>query len=313
MGKLSYGAVVKIVLSKIGGIPLMGVPSGLTVNGMPAAVQISISPTSLINLATSGVSGGLGGLINSVASGVGTNLETSLNSSLGELFQNPVSSYITDATSSFTSALGEINSYSGALDISSLNNILTSAGDNVQYTLSTFEAHTNRISGVKTPDEDTHYGLNDVLNIASGIDANISANLNISVDNYIGSLNRTEVVEALNANLALVNAAINSGDQNQVDSLVANITALKSNLDASVSTDTTNFNQTLVKAEVLGSVQTLASAYNSSSAAKSLISSVTKSGMNSVVSSLAGQLGGLGGGVQISTGGVKAPKGFSTT
>jgi len=307
---IGVGTVVRIVLSKIGGIPLMGIPSGLTINGMPATVQLTISPTTLIGLAT-GQAGGLGGLLNSVASGVTNNLTTSFDGSLSQLFQNPASTYITDASTNFTSAFSEVTSYAGVLDIAGLSGVIETVGDNVYHTLKTFEAHTNRISGVSIADDESQYGLTDVLNITSGIDANIASNLNISVNNYTNSLNRNSVVQQLQANLALVSTAINSNDQSQVDSLVANITALKANLDTTVNTDVTNFNKTLIKADVIGSVQNLAMAYNGSSAAQNLIGSVTNAAMNTAIKAAASQLGGItGGGVQINAGSVNAPNGL---
>lgn len=304
---IGVGTVVRIVLSKIGGIPLMGIPSGLTINGMPVTVQLTISPATLIGLATGGA-GGLGGLINSITSGVGTNLTTAFNGSLNELFQNPIASGITEASTNFTTALGHLSGYEGGLDVSSLTSIMTSAGNNVLHTIQTFQAHTNRISGVAIPEDEAQYSLTDVLNLTSGLDSNLAANLNISVASYTNSLNRSSIVSQLQSNLALVNTAINSGNQNYVDSLVANITALKSNLDTSVNTDVTNFNKTLIKADTIGSVQSLAMAYNGSSAAQSLLNSVTKTAMNTAIQAAAGQLSGiLGGGVSITSGSISVP------
>lgn len=310
---IGVGTVVRIVLSKIGGIPLMGIPSGLTINGMPATVQLTISPATLIGLATGGA-GGLGGLINTVTAGVGTNLGTSFNGSLNELFQNPVSTYITDATSNFAPALSSLQSYSGGLDVAALTGLMETADNNVYHTMQVFQAHTNRISGVAIPDDESQYGLTDVLNITTGIDANIAANLNISVADYTNSLYREGIIEQLQSNLALVDTAIASGSQAQIDSLTANITALKANLDTTVNTDVTNFNKTIIKADTIGSVQTLAMAYNGSSAAQDLLGSVTKTAMNTAIKAAASQFGSVaGGGVQITAGSVSAPQGFIGT
>jgi hypothetical protein len=307
---IGVGTVIRIVLSKIGGIPLMGIPSGLTVNGMPATVQLTISPALLVSLAT-GQAGGLGGLINSVVSGVTNNLTTSFNGSLNQLFQNPTSTYVTSATTEFTSAQSYISGYEGGLTLTSLSNLLNTNGDNVYHTLKVFEGHTNRLSGVAVADDESQYVLTDVLNLTSGLDANVASNLNISVNDYTNSLNRNTVIDLLKANLALVNNAITSGEQGQVDSLVANITALKANLDTTVSTDVTNFNKTLIKTDVIGSVQTLAMAYNGSSAAQNLIGAVTNAAMNTAIKAAAGQLSGvLGGGVKINSGSVEAPNGL---
>ena len=310
---IGVGTVVRIVLSKIGGIPLMGIPSGLTINGMPATVQLTISPATLIGLATGGA-GGLGGLINTVTAGVGTNLSTSYNGSLNQLFQNPVQSSVTDASSAHATAVTAISGYGGGLNITSLSNLLSTAGNNIFHTLKVFEAHTNRISGVAIPDDESQYALTDILNLTSGLDTNVASNLNISVSDYTNSLNRSGIVSLVQSNLALVSTAIDSGNQNYVDSLVANITLLKSNLDTTVNTDVTNFNKTIIKTDTIGSVQTLAMAYNSSSAAQTLIGSVTQTAMNTAIKAAASQLGGIaGGGVQVTAGSVKAPQGFIST
>lgn len=308
---IGVGTVVRIVLSKIGGIPLIGIPSGLTINGMPATVQLTITPAMLIALAT-GRAGGLGGLINTIAAGVGTNLVTSFNNSLNELFQNPASTYITDATSNFSPALSSLQSYAGPLDVAALTGLMETIDNNVYHTMQVFQAHTNRISGVAIPDDESQYGLTDVLNITSGIDANIAANLNISVADYTNSLYREGVIQQLQSNLALISTAIATGIQSDIDSLTANITALKANLDTTVNTDVTNFNKTIIKVDTIGSVQSLAMAYNGSTAAQNLIGAVTNIAMNTAIKAAASQLGGItGGGVEITAGSVSAPQGYS--
>lgn len=309
---IGVGTVVRIVLSKIGGIPLMGIPSGLTINGMPATVQITITPEMLIALAT-GQPGALGGLINTVTAAVGTNLGTSFNSSLNELFQNPVSNFISDATSGINQALTSLQNYAGALDVAALTGLMETADNNVYHTLQVFQGHTDRISGVSIPSDEGQYGLTDVLNITSGIDANVAANLNISVADYTNSLYREGIIEQLQSNIALITTAINSGSQALVDSLTANITALKANLDTTYDTDVTNFNKMIIKADTIGSVQTLAIAYNASSVAQNLIGAVTKTAMNTAIKAAASQLSGItGGGVQITSGTVNSPNGFNS-
>ena len=220
---ISVKTVISLILSRIGGVPLIPNLRTIAEGSIPTA-QFGFGSFSLTGL--SGINDVLGG--------------TSLNSVAGDIFQNPVGSITDTLTSSISSATTNITSLAGILDEGQISS-LTAAVTNLGVNVANLQSFTNVISGVAVPGAESPFdfdvsSVTGALTTLDGIRANIPSNLVSQLPTLDTNIETTltEIVAPLQSANSLT--TINS----TVSSLVSNLTSNPGNYATVLSTLTSH-------------------------------------------------------------------------
>lgn len=193
MAGISKAACIGLILKYIGGLPL--VPALRTwIEGSMPAKQIGIPTMGLTGLTA----------FNSVLNGA------SLDSIVGNVFQNPIADLTANVTSSVNSAITSVTSLvgdgvTGALSAAQ-GELLNDALNQLKTENLNLESLTNKISGVELPnylDYASEFGIQEVasvMNTAQGLTDSLATEVNDYLGDFTGKLNSTvsEIVEPLN-------------------------------------------------------------------------------------------------------------------
>jgi hypothetical protein len=215
---ISVKTVISLILSRIGGVPL--IPNLKTISeGSIPTKQFGFGSFSLTGL--SGVSDVLGG--------------ANLSSVTSDIFQNPVGSLTDTLSSSVLSVTTGISTLSGVLDEGQISS-LTAAVSNLGSNVTSFADLTNTISGVSIPGTESKFdfdssSITGALSSLDGIRSSVPSNLLSSLPNLDTNITNT---------LTSITAPLNSASS--LTSINSTLTSLVSNLSANPGNFTTVLN-----------------------------------------------------------------------
>jgi len=274
MAGISVKTVISLILSRIGGVPL--IPNLKTISeGSIPTKQFGFGSFSLTGL--TGVSDVLGG--------------TSLSSVTSGIFENPVGSLTNTLSSSVLSVTNNISSLSGVLDAGQISS-LTAAVSNLGTGVTNFTDLTNTISGVSIPGAASNFdfdsssitgALSSLDGIRSSVPSNLLSslpNLDTNITNTLTSitapLNSASSLTSINSTLSSVisNLTSNPGNFNTV---LSSITSHNTTLTNLVDNSVTAVAKVQDSHAVLGQVGMVAASLQSSSTSvNSFMSSIVK-------------------------------------
>jgi len=274
MAGISVKTVISLILSRIGGVPL--IPNLKTISeGSIPTKQFGFGSFSLTGL--TGVSDVLGG--------------TSLSSVTSGIFENPVGSLTNTLSSSVLSVTNNISSLSGILDAGQISS-LTAAVGNLGANVTNLADLTNTISGVSIPGAASNFdfdsssitgALSSLDGIRSSVPSNLLSslpNLDTNITNTLTSitapLNSASSLTSINSTLSSVisNLTSNPGNFNTV---LSSITSHNTTLTNLVNNSVTAVAKVQDSHAVLGQVGMVAASLQSSSTSvNSFMSSIVK-------------------------------------
>ena len=223
MAGISVKTVISLILSRIGGVPL--IPNLKTISeGSIPTKQFGFGSFSLTGL--SGISDVLGG--------------TSLSSVTSDIFQNPVGSLTDTLSSSVTSVTNNISSLSGVLDAGQISS-LTTAVSNLGTGVTSLADLTNTISGVSIPGAASSFdfdssSITGALSSLDGIRASVPSNLLSSLPNLDTNITNTLTSITAPLNSASSLTSINS----TLSSVISNLTSNPGNFNTVLSSITSH-------------------------------------------------------------------------
>ena len=258
MSGISVATCISLIKSHIGGIPLMPAFKVL-VEGAPPTKQILGMALSLPSL----------GMLQSALGG------SSLLSTMGDVFQNPIGGGLSDLTSSLTSAIPNLNNISSLVpggvagilsggSISPLMDTLKSKVADLGSILPNISDITNKMSGVTLPIGDGDFGLSHLSQVTStysDLASNIlnSDSLSLQVPGLASSLNGH--LDALIAPLNLTPQLFSA--KSLIDGIIPQLSTITNNTDATSIINQINSNIDTAKALIKNPVDTCVSTMNS--------------------------------------------------
>jgi hypothetical protein len=225
MAGISVQTVISLILSRIGGVPLIPNLKTLSEGSIPTK-QFGFGSFSLTGL--SGISDVLGGV--------------SLSSVTDDIFQNPVGSLTDTLSSSVTSVTNNISSLSAVLSAGQISS-LTAAVSNLGGNVTNFANLTDTISGVTIPGATSNFNFDSssitgALSSLDGIRASVPSDLLSSLPNL-----DTNITSTLTSITAPLNSASSlTSINNTLANLVSNLASTPSNYTTVLNSITTHNN-----------------------------------------------------------------------